>query len=103
MGFINQCTQLLRAAVIVLWSERQHAVVAPVTLAWELPQGHQFDGSYAQLSQPRQLPGDAGVAVQQADVHLLDNCFMPGPALPRVQPGYAARSTSWLGPCTPSG
>lgn len=65
----------------------QHAVVAPVALAWELPQRHQLDSTDAHLGQALQVPGNPGVAVEQTDMQFLNHRFVPRPALPRVLPG----------------
>ena len=89
MCLVDQRTQLLGAAIGVLRRIGQHAVVTPVALAGELPQRHQFDGTDAQFGQPRQLPGDPGVAIEQADMQLLYDRLVPGPALPGVSPGIA--------------
>lgn len=87
VGLVDQCAQLFGAAVGVLRRVGQHPVVAPVAFAGELPQRHQFDRADAEFGQARQLPSYPGVAIEQANMHLLDHRFMPRPALPRVLPG----------------
>ncbi|MNH20569.1 hypothetical protein D3C79_803450 [compost metagenome] len=66
----------------MLRGERQHAVIAPVTVTGELAKGHQFDGRHAQRRQPRQLFDHLGVTAHKADVDFVDHRLMPGPALP---------------------
>ena len=44
MGLIDQCLQIIRAAVGGFHGIGQHAVVPPVAPAGKLGDGHQFDG-----------------------------------------------------------
>ncbi|MNQ52378.1 hypothetical protein D3C85_663910 [compost metagenome] len=92
VGAVHQAAQLVRRAIGRFRGERQHAVVAPVALAGEFPQGHQLHGGHAQLAQGRQAGFDLGEAAEQADVQFVDHRFMPGAAVPAGRaPGVTGR------------
>ena len=69
----------MRAAVGILRRVRQHAVVAPVSRAGELVDGHQLQRRHAQLAQRRQPREDRierSFRRERADVNLGDHAIV---------------------------
>src|SRR5258708_1595897 len=76
----------------MIGSERQNAVVAPVSFAGKIIDRHQLDRRDAEVLQLRKLGLHAGKAAEQARMKLIEDRFVPGPSAPfRMAPAIGAR------------
>ncbi len=83
MRGVDKGLQGCRPAVGMRRRIGKHAVVAPVALAGELRDRHQFNGGDAQGRQHRQLRGQRREAAARFDMHFTDHQVLPGMPLPR--------------------
>ena len=90
----NERLQLLRSAVGRIGGVGQHAVIAPAARARKVRDRHEFndrDPKRGEIVEPPLNPGKAAFGSEGADVQLIDDRFMPGPAAPgAVRPGEGA-------------
>ncbi len=82
VGRVDQVFELFGRAVGGLRCVKQNPVIAPVTLAGELRQRHQFDSGNTQLDQVFQMLLNLAETAECPDVQFVDHRLIPRSTLP---------------------
>ena len=85
MGSFDQSLQVLGPPIGRIRGVRQHPVVAPVPAAGKITDRHDLDRGHAKRNQMIELGNrstERALGRKGADVQLVDDSFLPGPAAP---------------------